>query len=166
MAGEIFAGVRPAGNPLQSVAEAGAVVNVGGGIRAPGEGDVATYVERVALVMVEWAQVGGRAIRVWAADCDITQPSCDDAAALGNLVGIGEVKLGAVRDAGRAQGKFPSANQGSGIGEGKEDVGCSDVVVVEKVRYMGFESVGVEDPSAIRDGDTELMFFVALSLER
>jgi hypothetical protein len=76
------------------------------------------------------------------------------------------VKLGAMGDARRAQGKFPSANQGSGVGEGKEDVGGSDVVVVEKIGDIGFEVIGVEDPSAVRDGDAELMFFVALTVER
>src|ERR1035437_4409448 len=60
----------------------------------------------------------------------------------------------------------PPANQGYGIGEGKEDVGSPDVVVVEKIRDIGFEGVGVEDPSAVRNGDAELMFFVALTVER
>jgi hypothetical protein len=38
--------------------------------------------------------------------------------------------------------------------------------VVEKIGDIGFEGVGVEDPSAVRDGDAELMFFVALAVER
>ena len=49
---------------------------------------------------------------------------------------------------------------------GKEDVGGSDVVVVEKIGDVGFEVIGVEDPSAVRDGDAELMFFIALAVER
>jgi len=38
--------------------------------------------------------------------------------------------------------------------------------VVEKIGDIGFESVGVENPSAVGDGDSELMFFVALTVER
>jgi hypothetical protein len=76
------------------------------------------------------------------------------------------VNLGAVRDAGRTQRKLPSANQRSGIGEGKEDVGSSNVVVVEKIGGIGFKGIGVEDPSTVRNGDAELMFFVALTVER
>ena len=48
----------------------------------------------------------------------------------------------------------------------EEDVGRSDVVVVEKIGDIGFEGIGVEDPSAVRDGDAELMFFIALTVER
>ena len=76
------------------------------------------------------------------------------------------MKLGAVGDARRAQGEFPSANQGLVVGEGKEDVGGSDVVVVEKIGDIGFEGIGVENPSAVGNGDAELMFFVALAVER
>jgi len=76
------------------------------------------------------------------------------------------VKPETVSDAGRAQGEFPPANQGLGNGEGKEDVGGSDVVVVEKIADVGLEVIGVEDPSAVRDGDAELMFLVALTVER
>ncbi len=49
-----------------SVAEAGAVVDVGGGIGTPGEGDDAADVEGVALVVIERAKLGSDAgDRVW-----------------------------------------------------------------------------------------------------
>ena len=47
---QIVAGIGLAG---EGVVEARAVVNVGGGIGAPRESNVAAYVERVALVVVE-----------------------------------------------------------------------------------------------------------------
>src|SRR5208283_3445893 len=145
----------------KSVGEAGAVVNVGGGVGAPGEADVSTEVERVALVMIERTEVNA-----WRADGgEIRQSPGDDAAAIGDLVGVGEVNLSAMGKAGRAQREFPSANQGLGNGEGEEDVGGSDVVVVEKIGSLGFEVVGVKDPSTVRNGDAELMFFVALAVE-
>src|ERR1700683_1840286 len=53
---QIIAWVGRAG---ESIAEAGTVVDVGGDIRVPRESDVTAYVERVALVVIEWSQ-GGR----------------------------------------------------------------------------------------------------------
>ena len=38
--------------------------------------------------------------------------------------------------------------------------------MIEEITSIGFEVVGVESPSAIRNGYTELMFFVALTLKR
>jgi len=117
VAGEILAGVRPAGDALLSVVESGAVVNVGGGVGTPGEDDVAAQVERVALVMVERAKVGfDVGDRIGRADVGIVQSPGDDATGLGDLIGVSEMKLAAAGDAGRAQRQFPSANQGSGIG--------------------------------------------------
>ena len=158
VAGEIGAQVGPAGSALQSVAEAGAVVDVGGGECAPRESDVAADVEGVALVVIERSERrrGG----------DVVEAAGDDGVALGDLVGVGQVQLDAVGDAGRAQGELPGADEGVGDGDGKEDVGGADVVVVEKIGDIGFEGVGVEDKSAERDGDAELMFFVALAMER
>jgi len=37
--------------------------------------------------------------------------------------------------------------------------------VVEKIGDVSLEVVGVEHPSAIRDGDAELMLFVALTVK-
>ena len=71
-----------------------------------------------------------------------------------------------MRDAGRTQREFPSANQGLGNGDGKENIRRSDVVVVEEIRDVGLEVIGVEYPSAVRDGNAELMFFVALAGQR
>ena len=53
-----------------------------------------------------------------------------------------------------------------GNGDGKEDVGCPDVVVVEKIGDVGLKVIGIENPSAVRDGDAELMFFVAFTVQR
>ena len=52
---EIVAGIGLAG---KCVGEAGAVVDVGGGVGAPGESDIAADVEGVALVVIERARVG------------------------------------------------------------------------------------------------------------
>ena len=94
---QILAGIWRA---RESVAESGAVVNVGGGIGAPREADVAAYVERVALVVIERSESGR--------EREVGEAAGDGAAALGDLVGVGEVNLGTAGDAGRAQREFPS----------------------------------------------------------
>ena len=52
--------------------------------------------------------------------------------ALGDLVGIGEVNLGAMRDARRTQRGLPAANHGLRDGDGEKEVGFANVVVVEE----------------------------------
>jgi hypothetical protein len=76
--------------------EAGTIVDVRRGIGAPGKADVSAHVQRVPLVMVEWTESGR--------EREIGETSCDSPAPLGDLVGVGEVNLDAVRKAGRAQG--------------------------------------------------------------
>ena len=48
--GQVCAGI---GQARESVGEAGAVVDVGGSVAAPGKDDVAADVERVALIVIE-----------------------------------------------------------------------------------------------------------------
>src|SRR5277367_3298229 len=76
-----------------SIAEARAIVNVGRSIGTPGKCDIGAYVERVALIMVERSKAGcGR---------EVGKATGDGTAALRDLIGVGEVNLGAVREAGR-----------------------------------------------------------------
>ena len=76
------------------------------------------------------------------------------------------MKLAAMRDARRAQRELPAANHGLVDRDGEEEIRFADVVVVEEIYDVGAEGVGVEHPSAIRDGDAELMLFVALAVQR
>ncbi len=75
------------------------------------------------------------------------------------------MQLSAVSEARRAEREFPAANDSLRDGDGEEDAGGADVVVVEEILDVGAEVVGVENPSAVRDGDAELMFFVALAVQ-
>ncbi len=138
---QIGAGIRLA---WESVAEAGAVVDVGGGVGAPRERDVAAHVEGVALVVIERRQAGGQG--------EIGETAGDGSAAFGNLVGVGEVELAAMGDAGRAESEFPSADHCLGNGDGEEEIGLADIVVIEEIHYVGAEVVGVEYPAMVWDG--------------
>src|SRR5580700_1757890 len=108
VAGEILAGIRPAWNTLLSVVESRAVVDVRGDVGARWEVDVAANVERIALVVIERAKIRlDVSDRVGTADVGVVEASGDYAASFCDLVGVGEVNLGTVGDARRAQREFP-----------------------------------------------------------
>ena len=75
------------------------------------------------------------------------------------------MQLSAVSEARRTEREFPAANHSLRDGDGKEDAGGADVVVVEKIPDVGLEGIGIEDPSPVRNGHAELMFFVTLAGE-
>src|SRR5258708_761732 len=93
VSGEVAAGIRTA---WVGVAEAGAVVNVGRCVGTPRQRDVGADVERVALIVVELAESRARIAEISGA---VGQTSGDGTATVGNLVRIGEMKLGATGDA-------------------------------------------------------------------
>src|SRR5208283_917807 len=134
--GQISTLVRPTGEPVFSICKTRAVIDVCRGIGPPGQRDVAAHVERVALVMVERAKSSNTCI---ADGAGTLQTSRNDAAAFRDLVGVGEVHLPATRDSRRAQREFPGTNLCPGNCDREKDVGGPDVVVVEKIRHVGFE---------------------------
>src|SRR5258706_12386658 len=96
----------------------------------------------------------------------VCQPPGERPPAVSDLVGIRKMKLRTMSDARRTQRQFPSADEGLLNGEGEEEVGFSDGVVVEEIPDAGAESVGIERPSEEGNGHAELMFFVTLAAER
>ena len=76
------------------------------------------------------------------------------------------MQLTSVPETRGAKRNLRAANARSGNGDGDENVGLSDIVVVEKVYAAGFEIVDVQSPAANRDRHAELMFFVALAMQR
>src|SRR5271165_3739835 len=89
MCRQVVAGI---GQARKGIAEAGAVVNVGGGIATPGQSEIATEIQSVALVMVEGRETSGQS--------KIGEAASDGAATFGDLVGISQMNLGPVGDAG------------------------------------------------------------------
>src|ERR1700736_4587056 len=96
----------------------------------------------------------------------ISKATSNGSSAAGNLVGICEVNLSAVDEQRRAEGEFPSTNNRLSNRKGKEYVRFADVAVIEEIVGVGLKGVGIESPTAIGDGDAELMFFVALAVQR
>ena len=69
------------------------------------------------------------------------------------------------RDAGRAEGEFPGADERAVDGDGEEDAGVADVGVVEEVVDAVLEGVGVEQPAVEGNLHAELVLLVALAVE-
>ena len=119
---KIVSGIRLAG---KSVGETGAVVDVGRGVGAPRQRDdrrrrsACCAGRDRADPKVEKRKIG--------------QAAVDESAGPRDLVGIGEMKLGAMGDAGRAQREFPSADDRVLNGEREEKIGFADVVVIEEI---------------------------------
>lgn len=82
----------------RAVVEAGAEVDVGGGVGVRGERGVEAEVERVALVVIDRC-VGESGVAGGIADGSADESAGDVAALLGDLVGVGEVGLAEVSDA-------------------------------------------------------------------
>ena len=64
---------------------------------------------------------------------EICEATCDGAATLCDLVGVGKVKMDAVREAGRTQGEFPSWVGAWETVMGKKMLDAPDIVVVRKL---------------------------------
>src|SRR4029077_7385439 len=90
---------------------------------------------------------------------DVTEPE-------GQLVRIGQIKLGAMMDAGRAKRKLPPADPRTLDGDREKDVRVVEVVVIEEIFCAGQEIVGVEGPSMERNGDHILLFFIPFAVQR
>ena len=71
-----------------------------------------------------------------------------------------------VVDARRAQSEFRAIDARPFNGDGNENLGVIEIVVVEVVGGASEEVVGVERPAVRGNGYAELVFFVAFAMER
>lgn len=141
-----------------AISKSRAIVDVCGSIGMPGKIDVAAGIQSVALVMVKGKELG--------AGRKISQAAGNGAAGAGNLVGICEVDASPVSEQRRAEGEFPSTNDCLRNRQRKENVRFADVAVIKEIVGVGLKCVGIDRPTAVGDGDAELMFFVALAVQR
>src|SRR3984957_11342908 len=151
------------GRAGKGIAEPRPIVNISRDIRPPWKRHVGANVQGIALIMIERAKPGAGIAEIGSA---IRQPSSDCPPAISNLIGGCEINLSAMRNARRAQRKFPSSNERLLNRQRKEKIRLSDHVVVEEVIDARAERVGIERPSTKRHGDAKLKFFVALAMQR
>src|SRR4051812_45292944 len=109
----------------------------------------------MTLVMIERTPVQVR---------KIGQASIDESASTSHLIRIRQVQLRPVRQPGRTQREFPPPHQRRLDSQGEEKIRFADIVVIEKIRSVGPERIGIEHPSPPWNGDAELFFLVALSV--
>ena len=152
---EMVAGI---GRSWIAVGETGSVVDIGGGVGLPRKTVLTADVQSVALVVVEEAQARRRR----GARSD--EAASDAAEAESQLVGVSEIELGTVAETRRAKREFPSVNARALNGKRKKEIGVVEIVVIEEVFRASEEIIGVKSPAAERDGEAELVLFVALAV--
>src|SRR5919198_1372474 len=64
-----------------------------------------------------------------------------------------------------AKSAFPSANARLVDGQRQKNIRVAQNIVVEEIACPGVEAVNVQDPSAKRHGQAELVLFVALAVQ-
>src|SRR6266446_1212515 len=114
--------------------------------------------QRIALVMVE------KGISRWRNGARTYQAADDAAAAQSELIGIGEIELGAVAEPWRAQCQFPAVDSCGLHVNREEDVGVIQTVVIEEVRRTRQKIVGIEHPAFEGNGDAELVLFIPFAM--
>ena len=147
------------GLALKSVAETGAVIHIGRSIRPPRQRDVPADVQRVALIVVERTIAR---IRIADIGGEVGEAPVDAAGGFGDLIGVGQTNLPAVCDARRTQRQLPAPHFGQ-VNRNRQTESRPKTVVIEEIAGVGLEVIDVEYPSAIRNGHTELVLFVALA---
>lgn len=116
--------------PRKRIAEARAVVDVGGGKRAPRKSEIAAKIESISLIVIKREEV--------ARGQEICQAPRDWQFAFGDLIGVRKVDLSTVGDAGRTERQFPAADLGSLNGDGQTQSG-TDAAVVKEILSIGLE---------------------------
>jgi hypothetical protein len=76
------------------------------------------------------------------------------------------MELAAMPQARRAERKFPALDKRLLPGNRPEDVRFSDVVVIEPVFCVRFVVIGVKNPAVKGNRDADLVFDIALAVQR
>ena len=116
--------------------------------------------QRVALVVIESEESRSR-------NRAIPNQSADNAAASKcQLIRISEIELAALADSRRTQRQFPTTDSGSLHVDREEHIGIVQAVVIEEVGSSRQKVVGIQHPAFVRNGQTELVLFIAFARQR
>ena len=97
---------------------------------------------------------------------EISKAPGDAAGPFRVLVRIDRVELSSSRNAWRGRSTLPTADARPIDGEGKENVGIAQDVVIEKVLRAGAEVGDVEDPARQRNGKPEFVLLITFTPQR
>src|SRR5271165_4921668 len=141
-----------------SAEETRAIVECERGEAAPRQVAIEARRKRVALVVVKIERPAGWWRKIGKATGNGTD-------ALGNLVRVNQIRVIAMENQWRADGGFLSLNDGSLNGEGQEDVGIANYVMVKEVPHTCVEVSDAGGPVSHRNRDAVLLLDVALTLQ-
>ena len=141
-----------------AVGEPRADGDIGGGKRLARQVRVEPDIRRIALVMIEREEAGGRT--------EIGESSVDRAIAIGRLIRIGHVGLTDIPELGGTNGELVTLNQRAVDRQGQKRVRVADVVVIEEILRLGVKVIGIDHPALHGDRDADLVFLVALAVQR
>src|SRR5579884_2732420 len=141
-----------------SVGKPRAIFDVRGNNRVLVEYGLEAGAQRIPLVVVEDepAGVGWR---------EIGEAAGDGAGAFGVLPGIRQMYLPAIKQARRTHRHLLAINARRLNGNGEEEIGISDGVVIEVIAGADLEAIGFHNPSVQRNADAELRLLIALAVE-
>ena len=143
----------------RSVCKSGAVIQIAARVGSPRQVEVESGVKCVPLIVVQQKVAPVRR-------GEIRQTAVDIAESKGQLIGVGQIKLGPIANAGRTQRELPPVDAGALNRDRKENVGIVQIIVIEEVIRSSQKIVGVDSPASKRNGDAKLVFFVSLAMER
>src|ERR1700730_8642649 len=114
--------------------------------------------QRVSLIVVQQPEA--------VAEREIRQAAIDIPEAQRQLVGIGQINLTAIANAGRAKRKFPPIDACSLNRHRKKHIGVIQVRVIKEITSSRQEIVRIDCPSMKRNRHTELVLLIPLSMQR
>ena len=140
--------------------KAGSIIDVGRGIAAPGQTELAADMKRVALIVVQETETWRRR------GAGFNESAGDTTETQSQLIRVSEVELRAAPDPRGAKRQLPPVDARTLHRQRKKQVGVVEIVMVEKVFRPCEEVIGVKCPAAERNGYAELMCFVTLAIKR
>src|SRR5258708_1007214 len=140
------------------VGEAGGIGDVGRSEGMEWEIVMRAEVQGIALVVIEEFET--------VAEGEVCQAAVDVAEGEGELVRIGQVNLGMIAYAGRAERELPTVDARALNGDGEKQVGVVEIIVVEEIHGASEKIVGIERPAVKWNGDAKLVLFVAFPVKR
>src|SRR5208283_5252219 len=150
---------------LYPIREPRAVIHIRRCERLPGQGCVKAQVQGVSLIMVNW-RVSWRRFAPCGRGSGTNQAAREGPLRLRDLIRVGQVELAAVPEAGRPQREFPGLNQGLVPRDWPEEIGFTDVTVIQPILCLGLKMIGVKSPAMEGDRDPKLVLFVPLTVQR
>src|SRR2546429_6890779 len=132
-----------------AVQESGTIADIPSRIAMPGEQNIESNIECMALIVVQKEVVAARR--------EIGQSTADSTLAFSFLTGVSQRHLAATQETRRTEHHFQATDTGPLNGQGKKDVGVPQNLVIKGVLRAGTKVIDVNHPFLDRKGQAELV---------